>query len=96
MKKHLFYLFWLLVPISVQAQMKAVTGKVTSPENEPLPGVNILVKGTNIGTTTNSGGEYSISVPGSSSIIVFSFIGYKNEQLSAGDAGVLNVALKRI
>lgn len=94
MKKHLFYLFWLLMPISVQAQMKAVTGKVTSPENEPLPGVNILIKGTNIGTTTNSDGEYSISVPGSSSIIVFSFIGYKTEQLPAGDAGVLNVALK--
>lgn len=94
MRKCLFYLLWLSVPFSLQAQTKVVSGKVTSPEKEPLPGVNILVKGTNTGTTTNSDGEYNITVPNSSSIIVFSFIGYKNEQLPAGNAAVLNVELK--
>jgi TonB-linked SusC/RagA family outer membrane protein len=64
-------------PASV-IQETTVTGKVTSSdEGTALPGVSILVKGSQTGTVTDSDGKYTISVPSSSSTLVFSFIGYK-------------------
>ncbi len=52
-----------------------VSGVVTSNTGESLPGATILVKGTTQGITTNYDGQYSISVPSSSSVLVFSFVG---------------------
>ena len=52
-----------------------VIGTVSSPEEGPLPGVNVLLKGTSIGTTTDSKGRYSISIPDDEAILTFSSIG---------------------
>ena len=54
-----------------------LTGKVTSPTGEGLPGVTIVLKGTNQGATSNADGSFSISVPDAPGTLVFSFIGFK-------------------
>jgi hypothetical protein len=66
----------LLLPLSAAwAQERTVTGKVTSQEDgSGLPGVNVTLKGTTIGTVTDVSGNYSISVSGASPVLVFSFI----------------------
>ncbi len=54
---------------------KTITGKVTNPTGETLPGVAIQVKGTSIGTVTNFDGNYSLDVPSSAQVLMFSFVG---------------------
>ncbi|MEX2347144.1 MAG: TonB-dependent receptor [Balneolaceae bacterium] len=63
---------------SLIAQNHTVTGSVFSSDNgEALPGVNILVKGTEIGATTDFEGEFSLDVPSETDTLVFSYIGYE-------------------
>ncbi|MCF0059112.1 SusC/RagA family TonB-linked outer membrane protein [Dyadobacter sp. CY356] len=98
MKKNLVYLLLVLFagtlsPVLAQSDI-TVTGQVRSQvENEVLPGVSILVKGTSRGTATNAEGNYELqAVPGAT--LVFSFIGLKTtEQLVPAD-GKLNVILE--
>ncbi len=71
-----------------------ITGKVTDELNTPLPGVNVLVKGTTMGTTTNSDGLYTLTVPDENSILVFSFIGYTTQELALGNQNEVNVTLQ--
>lgn len=70
-----------------------VQGKVTDDLDSPLPGVNILVKGTIVGTTTDAEGRYSLSVPSQDAVLVFSFIGYTTQELVVGDRSVIDVSL---
>lgn len=70
----LFVLFTLCFVVSGVAQM--VTGKVSSSKGESLPGVNIVVKGTTKGTTSDKNGEFSIDAKKSQTLI-FSFVGYQ-------------------
>ncbi|SKC83276.1 TonB-dependent receptor [Ohtaekwangia koreensis] len=61
--------------------------------DELLPGVNILIKGTTQGTTTNSNGFFSIEVPDANSILVFSFIGYVTQEITVGNQTTIAIAL---
>ena len=72
---------------------KTITGLVTSENNEPLPGVNISIKGTTIGTNTNVDGKYSISVGEDEPILVFSFVGFMAQELRVGNNTQVNVKL---
>lgn len=72
----------------------AVSGVVNDENGNPLPGVNIVEKGTTNGTTTDVQGRFSISVRDESSILVFSFIGYQPQEISVGANTVLNVVLQ--
>ncbi|MCE6990179.1 SusC/RagA family TonB-linked outer membrane protein [Dyadobacter sp. CY323] len=97
MKKNLVYLFLLLfaVPVSTAlAQNITVAGRVVSQaENEALPGVSILLKGTSKGTATNVDGTYTLeAAPGTT--LVFSFIGLKTTELVVPADGKLDVALE--
>jgi TonB-linked SusC/RagA family outer membrane protein len=75
------------------AQDRQVTGVVTSADDEsPLPGVNILVGGTNVGTTTDMDGTYKISVPNKGKL-VFSFVGMISQEITIGSASVIDVKL---
>ncbi|WP_346822340.1 SusC/RagA family TonB-linked outer membrane protein [Rapidithrix thailandica] len=75
------------------AQDVTISGKVTAQEDgTPLPGVSILVAGTAIGSTTNLDGEYKITAPEGSTLI-FSYIGYKSQEITLGNQTVLNVSL---
>ncbi|WP_223834147.1 SusC/RagA family TonB-linked outer membrane protein [Spirosoma profusum] len=76
-----------------QASVK-VSGKVTDDKNDLLPGVNIQVKGTITGTTTDSRGMFTITVPDGSTSLIFSFIGYKSKEIVVGNNTQINVALE--
>lgn len=88
----------LLVLISVHSyalQDRIVTGKVQSlEENEALPGVSIIIKGTNIGTVTDIDGNFSLSVPSGNNTLVFSFIGYLTKEISIGIESNYNIFLE--
>src|SRR5688572_24405206 len=71
----------------------AVSGTVTDEGGSPLPGVNILVKGTTNGTTTDAEGKYNLSVPDEQSILTFSFIGYATKEVVVGSLSVIDVSL---
>lgn len=72
-----------------------VTGKVTSSEDgSGLPGVSVLVKGSQQGTITDAEGNYSIGVPNNSAILVFSFIGYTSQEVVVSGRTVVDLALE--
>lgn len=60
-------------------QVSQVSGIVTGENNEPLPGVNVIVKGTSVGTVTDVNGRYNITLPNGSKDLVFSSVGYASE-----------------
>lgn len=62
-----------------------VSGRVTDPKGEPLPGVTVLVKGTTLGTSTGVDGSFSLSVP-ENSTLVFSSVGFKTRELAIAGA----------
>src|SRR5690606_36241880 len=71
-----------------------VRGKVTDEKGDPLPGVNILVKGTQQGTTTDGSGNFALNVPNEEAVLVFSFVGYRSVELRVGSQTEINVALE--
>ena len=66
-------------------QQKKVTGKITDKAGEALPGVNILEKGTLNGAITDAGGNFSLTVASSGSILTCSYIGYMTREIAVGD-----------
>ncbi len=79
---------------TLEIQAIQVTGTVRSlADDAPLPGVNVIVKGTNIGTVTDSDGKYSISVPDENDTLVFSSIGYTREELPVSGRSAIDVVL---
>lgn len=74
------------------AQDKTVSGRITAQGGDALPGVNVLVKGTTNGTTTDADGNFRITVS-SGDILVFSFIGYQTQEVSVADRAIINVEL---
>jgi TonB-linked SusC/RagA family outer membrane protein len=75
-----------------EAADRQVTGKVIDEKGDGLPGVNILVVGTQQGTSTNENGEYRITVPDAGATLKFSFIGYVSQEIPA-DKNIINVSL---
>jgi len=75
-------------------QQQAVTGKVTEASTgDPMPGVNIQVKGTTFGTISDAEGNYSITVPDRNATLVFSFIGYNDQELTVAGRSKIDIAL---
>lgn len=73
--------------------VKELSGKVTSVDGEPLPGVNIVVKGTVVGTVTDIDGGYRLDVPDDATTLVFSFIGYNTEEVEISGRSSIDIAL---
>jgi TonB-linked SusC/RagA family outer membrane protein len=71
-----------------------VSGKITDEKGGPLPGANILEKGTTNGTTADVNGEFSLSVMGESSVLTFSFIGYTSQEVSVGSRTSFSIQLE--
>ncbi len=92
-KRVLFLIIGLCLGISSFAQVK-VSGKVTSTEGMPLPGVTVSEKGTTNGIITDVDGNYTLSVMSQQSVLIFSFIGMESQEISVGENTVINVALK--
>lgn len=83
-----------LLSTPVQAQEHEVTGQVVDAESgEPLPGVNVVVQGTSIGTTTNADGTYTIDTSGPDATLVFSFVGYETREIPVEARTTIDVEL---
>jgi len=98
MKKLLLLAFILLGITSMTAfgQGHEVSGKVTSAEDgTPLPGVNVIIKGTPTGTVTDADGNFSINVPDANTILIFTFIGLESQEITVGERSVVDVQLRQ-
>ncbi|WP_026755310.1 TonB-dependent receptor [Sediminibacter sp. Hel_I_10] len=95
MKTKILLLLLLLSVVSfVSAQEMTVTGTVTSAQDDlPLPGVNVIVKGTSRGASTDFDGKYSIVV-NTGEVLEFSSIGLKTQTITIGDQTSVNVAMQ--
>ncbi len=97
--KNFFCLFIFMLglccfSITARAQSQSISGKVTDvTDNSPLPGVNIVAKGTTTGTVTDVEGNYSLSVPANIETLVFSSVGYTSEEVNIGNRTEINVEL---
>ncbi|HPV34576.1 MAG TPA: TonB-dependent receptor plug domain-containing protein, partial [Bacteroidales bacterium] len=95
MRKIPFLLAFLaLLGLQVQAQ-RQVTGTVTNAEDgSSIPGVSVLVKGTQVGTITDINGKYSIKVPLEGKILQFSFVGMQTLEVTIGNQSVIDVQMR--
>nr|AOE05584.1 TonB-dependent receptor [uncultured bacterium] len=89
LKSMLLFVAILFVGI---AQAQTVTGTVTE-ENGPLPGANVIVKGTSNGVTTDFDGNYSLNNVPSDATLVFSYVGFSTQEVAVGGRSVVNVSL---
>lgn len=77
MKTQLLAIFMMLCVAGYS--QSALTGRITDEQDQPLPGVNILIKGTTKGTVTDANGQYALDgVPGDG-VLIISFIGYATQ-----------------
>lgn len=84
-----------LIPGHVFAQERTLSGTVTSKDDGlPIPGVNVLVKGTSIGTATDQNGKFSLSISDVNATLVFSFIGFVTQEISAGTQTSFDIGLE--
>ena len=74
-------------------QERIVRGKVTDESGEVLPGVSVLIKGTQKGTITDDQGSFSLDVPEEDAVLVFSFVGYHSQEVPVGNKTLLDVVL---
>ncbi len=104
-QKKIFYfftLFWFLFYFTgvqeahAQAKLLQVKGIVTLKKGETLPGVDIVIKGTTQGTTTDLNGKYSISSVPSNATLIFSFLGMQTKEVPVNNQSVINVTLSPI
>ncbi|MGS0525883.1 carboxypeptidase-like regulatory domain-containing protein [Zobellia nedashkovskayae] len=90
MKKLLFIL--MLMPIVILAQEKTVSGTVNF-NGEPLPGVNIVEKGTTNGVTTDFNGNYEITTT-TNAVLEISYIGFKKQEVTIGENATINIVME--
>ena len=94
-QKHLLSIVLLLIAFgSALGQTRALTGKVTDEAAKDLPGVSVIIKGTQRGTTTDANGEYKLAIPEQGEVtITFSFVGYQSQDVQLGARSTLDIAL---
>ncbi len=91
------FLMLLLVGVTMTLFASAqtqVSGTVTTKQGDLLPGVNVIVKGTAQGTTTDSNGKYSLEVAGNNAVLTFSFIGFTSQEAVVGSKTVVDVIME--
>ncbi|MEH0153392.1 TonB-dependent receptor [Limibacter armeniacum] len=93
MKKGILLLLLLFCFDTLLAQAIKVAGTVTDAQNEPLPGVSIILEGTNQGTTTDVFGKYTIEVP-SGAKLIFNYIGYVTQPVSVNNRSVIDITMQ--
>jgi TonB-linked SusC/RagA family outer membrane protein len=84
---------WLTALVPLLAQDRAISGKVTTEDGSTLPGVNIAIKGTTKGTTTDADGAFKLSVS-PTAVLVVSSVGYASQEVRVGNRAVVNISLQ--
>ena len=94
---YLFVIIWVITMASVSQgtaqNASTISGKITSESGEPLPGVNILIKGGTRGTITDVEGNFKLDNVAPDNVLVISFIGYGTEEITVGNRQVISVNL---
>jgi TonB-linked SusC/RagA family outer membrane protein len=75
------------------ALQKAISGKVTDENGQPVVGANVTVKGTIVGAITDAKGEYKLTVPANAKTLAISFIGYLAQEVTIGNKSVIDIVL---
>ncbi|WP_282014678.1 SusC/RagA family TonB-linked outer membrane protein [Marinifilum flexuosum] len=94
MKRLKIILLFLFLGLQSFAQTQ-ITGTISGTDGLTLPGVNVLVKGTSVGTTTDINGKYTIEVPVTEAVLLYSFIGFESQEISIGNQKVIDVVLQQ-
>ena len=89
-KLSLFVLIFLLKNGSVWAQERVVSGTVFDENQEVLPGVNIVLKGTTIGTISDYNGVYRLNLPEEGGVLLMSAIGYSTKEIPIGSRSIID------
>lgn len=97
MLKH-YLLYGILILVCCQSNIAigqglTVSGVVRDETNSPLPGVNVVVKGSTAGTISDSDGRYSVAVPDGSAVLVFTFIGYADQEVPVGGRTDIDISM---
>lgn len=79
--------------LEISQQTITITGTVVDAGGIPLPGVSIIVKGTTTGTVSDAQGKYTITVPESTSTLIFSYAGFKKQEVAVGERRQVNISL---
>jgi len=88
-------LFFLVFPSLLFGQARQITGTVIGEEDkQPIPGVTVIVPGTQIGTVTDINGVYTINVPGETDSLEFRFVGLETQRILIGDHNKIDIVLK--
>lgn len=88
------FMLFLFCWTQMFAQNRTVTGRITDGKTqEPLLGASVTVKGTTVGTMSDTDGSYSISVSSPEAVLIFSYIGYDPKELKVGNQAVINASL---
>jgi TonB-linked SusC/RagA family outer membrane protein len=94
MKKILLFSFFMILTSLAWAQNRTIDGTVTSNEDgTALPGVSVILKGTQNGTITDIDGNYQLSVPSTGGVLVFSFVGMNSTEVTIGNQSTIDVQL---
>lgn len=105
MRKHLLtqtiFRFLIVISIGISAILpgyaqsgSVIKGKITGSDNRALPGVNVIVKGTIQGVTSDAEGNYSVTLKEKNVILQFSFIGYQTKEIVVGKQSIINIILE--
>ena len=81
-------------PLTRKVVDQTIQGKVSDEKGEVLPGVSVVIKGTSRGTTTDVLGNFKLDIADTSTVLVFSFVGYLSRELTVGNRTQLDIALK--
>src|ERR1044072_2277769 len=82
--------------LPVLAQEILVSGKINAKTGEPLMGATVAIKGSNVATTTDAGGNFSIHVPNRKVLLVVSYVGMSNKEVSIPESGNINVQMEDV
>ena len=94
MKQTILALFFIACSLALNAQGLQIKGVVTSADDgQPVPGVSVLVKGTTTGTMTDMNGYYSLDNVPMNSLLVFSFVGMKAQEVVVTESTTINIVL---
>ncbi len=91
--RNLLLIALLGIAFTLQAQERVITGRVTDDSGSDVPGANVVLKGTTIGTTTDVSGNYRLSVPENGKVLIFSFIGMQMQEIEIGSRSVIDVEM---
>ena len=95
MKKFLLLFAIIATTVSLFAQTKTITGKITDIKSkEPMVGATVLAKGTKIGTATDAEGKFKLDVPAETKALTISYVGYTPKDVSIGANSNFNVDLE--